>query len=145
MKVDYDLCVNLDNRFIMTSDPVNTNISSPTLTDRNADESWELLKREFNTLFSNLKTDSKEEGNFTDNKGETAKKPIVLQDNDDSDFTQNQGKVATATSTTNDRSFKRTLGSIEMKNVMLRKIAKQNLFLTRLKVKKFVRKYYNIP
>lgn len=121
MKVDYDLCVNLDNRFIMTSDPVNTNISSPTLTDRNADESWELLKREFNTLFSNLKTDSKEEGNFTDNKGVIAKKPIVLQDNDDSDFTQNQGKVATATSTTNDRSFKRTLGSIEMKKRYVKK------------------------
>ena len=118
----------------MNSDSVNTDIDGAALIDREAEESWELLKREFNTLFSNLRTESKKEDNFTGNERETARKPIILQDRDDSNF-RNQGIGATTTGTTHDRSFKPISDFIEKKKRSVKKIHQARLIFNTLEGK----------
>ncbi|CAI4065091.1 hypothetical protein SUVZ_08G2240 [Saccharomyces uvarum] len=69
----------------MNSNFTDINTSGLTLINKEAeDESWEQLRREFNTLFSNLRTENKEEEEPINSEREQVRKPIILHDHDDS-------------------------------------------------------------
>ena len=125
----------------MASDSVGTDISGSGSIERESDESWELLKREFNTLFSNLRIDNKVEHNLTDNEREISREPIVLQDRDDSDLPDRRSD-AIITEAAHDRCFNQVSDSLKMKNSNFQKIQLSKLIFNSLEGKEVCSKIF---
>lgn len=98
----------------MNSDLVDINTGGQGfITTEVDDESWELLKREFNTLFSNLRKENNAENKPTNDERKSARRPINLEDHDDSRLL-NHRKNGIVISATHNR-FERSSDSRDMR------------------------------
>ncbi|CAI2026832.1 hypothetical protein GRS66_008134 [Saccharomyces pastorianus] len=116
----------------MNSNFTDINTGALTFINKEAeDESWEQLRREFNTLFSNLRTENKEEGEPIHNETEEAKKPIILHDHDNSS-SLNQRKTLNFSCNGN---FKQVDNSNDMRKCHIKKVLQAKLIFNTLEGK----------
>lgn len=108
------------------------NTSGLTLTNKEADdESWEQLRREFNTLFSNLRTENMKEEEPINNEREQARKPITLHDHDDSNSLNSRETI----NVSYDGNFPQVDNSHDMRKCNIKKVLQAKFIFNTLEGK----------